>query len=262
MLIRLLSDLHIEWSNNIYNLKELDTDSETILILAGDIGCGTDATVLIKEWAKRFKYIVYVAGNHEFYGHTLEINNKDIAKELQGLNNVFYLSLETGTSIELDGVVFFGETFWTSLNPTAEWFISKRMNDFKYISTVCTDTGADIPFTTRYWGERFASCKEELKKTLRNAAKDGKNVVVVTHHAPSQKSSSMSRYDARELDSAYFTDMSERILCNEHIKLWCHGHMHNSSDYFIGSTRIVANPLGYTGYATNKGFKEDLLINL
>lgn len=264
MQIRVLSDLHIEWSNNQFTLKELPTDSETTLILAGDIGGGTDATVLIKEWSKRFKHIIYVAGNHEFYGHTLEITNVDIAKELQGIPNVHYLSLETGTSVELDSVAFFGETFWTSLydpsNPGAEWFVRRYMNDLRYIKRVCPDTGADIPFTTDYWKERFASAKQSLENVLKS--NPDKSVVVVTHHAPSQMSSSMSRFDIRSLDCAYFTDMSELILCNPNIKLWCHGHMHNSSHYYIGDTRVIANPFGYTGYSTNRDFKEDFLISI
>ena len=27
--------------------------------------------------------------------------------------------------------------------------------------------------------------------------------------------------------------------------LWVHGHVHNSSDYRVGTTRIVCNPHGY-----------------
>jgi Icc-related predicted phosphoesterase len=27
--------------------------------------------------------------------------------------------------------------------------------------------------------------------------------------------------------------------------LWIHGHIHTSSDYVIGGTRVVANPRGY-----------------
>jgi predicted phosphodiesterase len=32
------------------------------------------------------------------------------------------------------------------------------------------------------------------------------------------------------------------------IRLWVHGHMHNASDYMLGTTRVVCNPRGYTGY--------------
>jgi len=32
------------------------------------------------------------------------------------------------------------------------------------------------------------------------------------------------------------------------IKLWIHGHTHESFDYMVGDTRIVCNPRGYIGY--------------
>jgi hypothetical protein len=30
--------------------------------------------------------------------------------------------------------------------------------------------------------------------------------------------------------------------------LWTHGHMHNTSDYLMGDTRVVCNPRGYDKY--------------
>ena len=32
------------------------------------------------------------------------------------------------------------------------------------------------------------------------------------------------------------------------IKVWTHGHTHDTFDYMIGSTRIVCRPRGYANY--------------
>jgi hypothetical protein len=35
---------------------------------------------------------------------------------------------------------------------------------------------------------------------------------------------------------------------NPQIKVWTHGHTHETFDYMVGTTRIVCNPRGYDGY--------------
>ena len=71
---------------------------------------------------------------------------------------------------------------------------------------------------------------------------------MVTHHAPS-KASIKPRYQSDHLmNGAYSSDLSEIILDNSQIKVWTHGHTHDTFDYMIGSTRIVCNPRGYAGY--------------
>lgn len=46
--------------------------------------------------------------------------------------------------------------------------------------------------------------------------------------------------------------------------LWLHGHVHDSFDYYIGNTRIVANPRGYApkGVVENKAFDATLTVNV
>ena len=67
MLFRILSDLHLEFTENTFDVIPSENDKDTCLILAGDIHVGTRATKRIREWSKGFKYIIYIAGNHEYY---------------------------------------------------------------------------------------------------------------------------------------------------------------------------------------------------
>ena len=50
------------------------------------------------------------------------------------------------------------------------------------------------------------------------------------------------------MNGGYSSDLSQFILDNPQIKLWTHGHTHETFDYVIGETRIVCNPRGYIGY--------------
>jgi Icc-related predicted phosphoesterase len=67
--------------------------------------------------------------------------------------------------------------------------------------------------------------------------------IVVSHHAPSIKSiPSALRNDL--ISSAYASDL-EGLVSGSNAKLWIHGHIHSSSDYYLGKTRVICNPKGY-----------------
>jgi Icc-related predicted phosphoesterase len=46
------------------------------------------------------------------------------------------------------------------------------------------------------------------------------------------------------LNAGFITDLT-RLIMQYSPELWIHGHVHDSFDYRIGATRIVANPRGY-----------------
>jgi hypothetical protein len=50
------------------------------------------------------------------------------------------------------------------------------------------------------------------------------------------------------MNGGYHSRLSDFILDHPNIKVWCHGHMHNFTDYMVGDTRVLANPRGYKGY--------------
>jgi predicted phosphodiesterase len=67
MKLHILSDLHTEFAD--FEPPETDAD---IVILAGDIGVGLGGL----SWVARHlsdRPIIYVPGNHEFYGHDISL---------------------------------------------------------------------------------------------------------------------------------------------------------------------------------------------
>src|SRR5262249_20670418 len=84
--------------------------------------------------------------------------------------------------------------------------------------------------------------------------------VVLTHHAPSAKSIAGIYADDR-FAPAYASNMDD-VVARSDATLWLHGHIHVSQDYRIGTTRVVCNPRGYRGRATNPSFDPNLIIEL
>ncbi len=65
MKLQIASALHIEFGHN----PELRDVGANVLVLAGDIGCADIETVdWLHDLSSRYEAVLYVAGNHEFYG--------------------------------------------------------------------------------------------------------------------------------------------------------------------------------------------------
>lgn len=262
MLIRPVGDIHLEfWNANKINrtldriIPKLDTDKDTVLTIAGDMGlCHKYHT-----WAKpleylsdRFKHIVYVEGNHFFYGNNIFGNIKDAKKVISDLDNVYFL--ENDYKI-IDDIVFIGATFWTNFNnrdPIAMWDAAKGMNDYyqckKFDNTVLTveDTANAHDISQQFIFDTIKHFRD-------------KKCVIVTHHAPA-KESVHKQYKGNNLNYAYYSDYGDRIELYDNIIIWQHGHTHTNFDYILNKTRIVCNPFGYLSIGENKNFQSNLLI--
>jgi hypothetical protein len=82
--------------------------------------------------------------------------------------------------------------------------------------------------------------------------------VVVTHHAP-HWDSVHPRFQSDPVTGAFVSDLSPLIETYQP-DLWVHGHVHNSSDYLVGRSRVIANPHGYG--PENPDFNGELVVEI
>jgi hypothetical protein len=85
----------------------------------------------------------------------------------------------------------------------------------------------------------------------------GKSLVVVTHHAPSPRS--LAPATAQDLTNAAYASDLDAVVERSDARVWIHGHVHTSSDYVLGHTRVLCNPRGYPDEA-NPHFISGLTI--
>ncbi len=243
MNIQIISDVHLEFGS--FDFPDQDCD---VLVAAGDIGVGLEGL----EWLQTLdKPVIYVAGNHEYWGY--DIN--ELQDELIGMSkgsNVRYLEKK---SVVIDGVRFLGCTMWTDFNECDDkemmTDLQNIMNDFRYVSL---DNSTITP-------EQLIKINHDCKKWLdRELAKkhDGPTIVV-THHAPTKKSWAGDPDDY--LKFAYCNQL-ELTLKENQIDLWAHGHIHHASDYTKHGVRVVCNPRGYKGYQTVDSFDAQKLFKI
>ncbi len=232
MRLHILSDLHLEFSDYAPDNTRAD-----VIVLAGDIDQGTQGI----GWVKRHfpkKPVVYVMGNHEFYGHSMLPLMEECQEATKGGN----IHILENQSIKIGDITFLGCTLWTDFKlwpkPAEAMEASGDcMNDFKLIRT---QSGRLHPRdTVKYHQDSVAWLKSQLKQS--NPAK----TVIITHHAPSKKSFP-ARHAGDILNSAFASDLNT-LITKCRVPLWVHGHTHHCVDYKIGQTRIYSNQRGYPG---------------
>lgn len=246
MKIQLVSDLHLDFGP----IEWCYTDAD-VIVLAGDIHAKDKALNWIQQTFSNDVPVIYVLGNHEYYGHSYP----NLLKVLQNhkLNNVHVLE---NNSVSIDGYTFIGATLWTDFrldnNAFAMIDASSVMNDYRYIRIA--------PNYSKITAKQILDIHNVSKSyiTAQLESQDVNKTVVITHHLPSPLSIHPS-YDGDKANCYYASDLTELIL-NYQPKLWLHGHSHKSASYNIGNTLVVSNPYGYNG--DNTEFKKDLLLEI
>jgi len=236
--LHILSDLHLEFST----FEPPATDAD-VIVLAGDIGKGNKGVY----WARDTfpdKPIVYVPGNHEFYGtrrsETLRL------LRLAGKQTDVQILDEDELVFEQDGVRFLGCTLWTDFllfeeanKITAMSDGQMFLNDFRVIQE--EDNQRFTPARSIELHEHsLAWLKVKLDEPF-----NGK-MVVVTHHLPSARSV-VERFKDSLLSACFASELG--YLFGK-MDIWIHGHTHDNLDYVANGTRVICNP---RGYVTNRG---------
>ena len=236
MRIRILSDLHLEFSGFHPPLELPQTDAE-IVVLAGDIDNGTRAI----DWAEqRFGHcaVLYVPGNHEYYDAEFSAVAAALRSRAAASPNVRLLDNDETV---VGGVRFIGSTLWTDFElfgrHSMDAAIAESLRyvvDFRAIrwnAASLFTPGQSIELHR----EAVAFLEGRLTKPF-----DGRTVVI-THHGP-HPGSVHPRWASNLTSAAFVSDLT-RLLGKA--DLWIHGHTHDSFDYAVKGTRVIANPMGY-----------------
>jgi len=182
---------------NVPRIQE--TEQFDVLVLAGDIACGTAGI----RWAKTLPLpVVYVPGNMEHYGFDYYENLAAMRKEASG-SNVRFLEKD---GIVIDGVRFLGANGWSDFGNA----------DPRVFDAALKEGNDSLQIEAKRWWSKSSKCRERWSRFVpvfpcsapgyfsplvayTEYAKTGKwlakalrepfagHTVVVTHSAPSPK---------------------------------------------------------------------------
>lgn len=261
MRIALYSDLHLEMvahrkGSLAWEPPVLDVD---VAILAGDIGSHTHgiewAATAFRKWPTSPE-IIYVVGNHEYYGthiHGLTVEMRKVAGKL----GIHFLENDV---VEIAGVRFLGSTLWSDFqlygNERALNSIQAARNSISDYSAIFGVVKKFIEprDTIKLHGAARAFLERELSKPF-----DGETIVV-SHFAP-HRGCVEARFDGGSL-TPYFTVGMAPLMEKHRIALWAFGHTHYNVDFVAeGGCRVISNQRGYP-HEQSPGFRDDLVIEL
>jgi hypothetical protein len=258
MKIQIASDLHLEFLARNFPGETLirPAPEADLLALVGDISQGLHAIATFANWPVP---VLYVPGNHEFYGHHWEQLREAMRKAAFGTsvvvmdNTVADLSGFTdwaqSRKDELSRVRFLGATMWTDYRyragRTQEQLMShaeRHLADHYHIQTNNGTFTAKMALADHEKSRAWLA--QELAKPFEG------RTVVLSHHGPHPLSVHPKYLAANTvaLNAAFVSDLSDLMARTD---LWLHGHVHDSFDYRIGRCRVIANPRGYAFNARN-----------
>jgi Icc-related predicted phosphoesterase len=276
MKITVVSDLHIDFA-------DMTLPGGDVLILSGDV-CEAKSVkramynpdyvtlpterpdrradrfyrFFEEECSQKYRETIYVMGNHEHYHFKYHKTYQHLLENLPA--NVTLLQDQT---YDIDDVTFVGTTLWTDMNrydPMTLAHMKSMMSDYRYITMFDEVRNLYHKLDPKRTAADHKRSREYIQQVVQTDP--NRKYVVVTHHAPSERSVHDQYKNDTLMNGAYFSELSDFIESHPQIVLWTHGHMHNPSDYMIGSTRVVCNPRGYYGHEAQAESFAPVIIEL
>lgn len=201
------------------------SDDVDVLILGGDIGSatGTELGDFLRTLCDHYPDVLMVAGNHEFYGTTID-DGKDALNELASkITNLTFLDNSTTT---IKGQRFVGSTMWF---PQTAWteIQAKRWSDFQYIKGL-----------RKVYGKLAEKDQKFLDATVTP------DDIVITHYVPLNQCN-----DPRFADdgsNCFFIVDQTKLITKQHPKVWLYGHTHLAKKTVLpNGTILIVNAYGY-----------------
>ena len=239
---QIMSDLHLEVGQ-----QYADFDIPAVapyLILAGDVGRLKDHQPyleFLRQQCRQFTKVFLVLGNHDFFGtsHTEGVRlARSLEKEpgCEGKLNVLIRD-----RVDLDpslGITILGCTLQSKIPEDAKSVVQLKVNDFKHIEG----------WTVNSHNSEHQQDVEWLRREIHNIRNEkdlpNRNILVITHHAPTIKGTSKPSDLTNPWSCAFSTDLlGDKALADT--QLWIFGHTHFTSDFKQGQVRLVSNQRGY-----------------
>ena len=226
MKIQILSDIHTEFQvdRGAGFLARLAPGAlgVDVCVLAGDITqLSVDGTDFIKKVCDLYPRVILVAGNHEYYGGSIQ-SGYDILTNLV-VSNLDFLDDSCAT---VCGHKFVGTSMW--YKPSYD--VKRRSRDWSDFLLI-KDIG-------RCLEQLNYNAQEFLDKEVTSDS------IVVTHFVPLHSVNHPQYIDS--IDNCFFVTDQYKLISDRAPKLWIHGHTHYANRTVLPNGTVVrCNAYGY-----------------
>jgi 3',5'-cyclic AMP phosphodiesterase CpdA len=234
---RVASDLHLDLRPDAAAVADALVANDPradCLVLAGDVAEARwpGLRPFLERARAAYDHLVYVPGNHEYYGGAMHATEA-LLRAMPGYLNC--------GARDVGGVRVLGCTLWAAPPPRLACF-----NDFLRIRT------PDGNWTRRDMCAAHMLHVAWLEKQLAAGP-----ALVVTHHAPVMGDSSPDQYRGSRNEAFFASDVGAAL--GPRTLGWVFGHTHHAATLARDGYALWTNALGYPGERT--GYR-DLVIDV
>ena len=268
--IQYFSDIHTEFFDKNTDFTKLGINvCAPYLIIAGDIGNLDSSKMDIYQRfltyvANLFKYVIIIAGNHEYYNLGKNMRHKitfvdwshmivdKITQILTSIStsisksNIIFLNNSTFDIPETD-ICIYGTTLWSHIPLSQSRTIKSQIADYRLIPA----------FNIGICNQLYSDNIEHIKQILDQCQSINRRLVMITHHLPSY-SLIDSKYQYSEVNCAFASQIDAQLLSNTRIVAWIAGHSHTGCDKGI----FHINPIGYPDEKCQTDINYNKIISL
>ena len=228
----IVSDIHLE-HGAAYSPPNQKFD---VVIAAGDIDSKGRSVASLSRLFPEVP-VLFVPGNHEYYGSPFPHHLHDLCRSAEGTN----VTVMDRDIVKLQDptcpariVTFLGSTLWTDLQLDGDDGVEagRRVSCFHAI----------LGMSRTLWRKEHAHSKQWILDQLSN----NPDAVLITHYFPVE--SSHPRWARSGINSAFASHLP--MIFEKEPRIWIHGHTHDPCDYVLNKTRVVCAPRGYPGSST------------
>ena len=237
-----MSDLHLEVGQ-----QYADFDVSAVapyLILAGDVGRLKDYQQyleFLRKQCRQFTKVFLVLGNHEFFGtsHTEGLRLARCFEKEPGCEGKLKVLIRDRVDMDPSlGIIILGCTLHSRIPEEIKDVVQMKVNDFKHIEG----------WTVKSHNSEHQQDVEWLRREIHNIRNEKdlpkRDILVITHHAPTVQGTSKPSDLANPWSCAFSTDLlGDKALADTQV--WVFGHTHFTSDFKQGQVRLVSNQRGY-----------------
>jgi Icc-related predicted phosphoesterase len=253
--IQNISDLHLDFEDNWNFCKNNLNSFSEILLVAGDscqLNYCKKARFFEKYIYPKWKIVIEVPGNHDFYGKTSDypflysdkitrfFDNKEGDYVTESNDNTCTHHYINNGFIDINNIRVICSTLWSKVEKYQKE-VNWGLNDYVQIK------GYNIELNNRLNHFNVNYIDKVLDETPQN-----KQVIILTHHAPLWCMID-DKFKHSTINEAFANNLDDLIKKHStKINTWVYGHMHKYDQRKVYGVNFVRNPVGYVCMKENK----------
>lgn len=211
-------------------------------LLAGDIGRLVDYDAFLsflEMQASRFSKVLLVLGNHEFYGLDYEMGLKEARRLVAEprLNDKVVLLDKARWDDPDSKLTVLGCTLWSAIPEDKHEMVLSNISDYRKMRDWTPHRHNEVHLQEATW------LKQQVAQSI-SEDRDGRRLLVATHHAPCLKGTSKPEHQENQWTPAFATDMLVEGDWDG-VHTWVFGHTHYTTTFKTNNVQVVTNQRGY-----------------